>query len=111
MILKFPEDIYNVKLTLYIWDELDFEKKTGECLNGSRWMSCFKSKHKCYIYLKNINHQILVHELVHFVFHIFDVCWIPTNVDSDEAFAYYMDYYYGMIIDRLKKETKQILAI
>ncbi len=101
MILKFPEDIYNVKLTLYIWSKDKFEKHAGE-QDDSLGMFYAEWK-KCHLYLKDINHQTLVHELAHFVFYVFDYCWVKVWYDNDEAFAYYLDYYYAMIIKKMKR--------
>lgn len=105
MILKFPDDIYNVTLTLYIWDKDKFEKYAWEQDWDSLGMFYADGK-KCHIYLREINHQTLVHELIHFVMYVFDYCWVNISYKNDEVFAYYMDYYYGMIIEKLKKKVK-----
>lgn len=103
MILKFPEDIYNITLTLYIWDKDKFEKHAWEQDDS---VGMFYAKHKqCHLYLKELDHQTLVHELIHCVMYVFDYCWVTISYDNDEVFAYYFDYYYGMIIKKLKKKV------
>lgn len=104
MIIKFPPDIYEIRLTLYVWDKEKFEKHAWE-QDDSLGMF-YASGKKCYLYLEEINHQTLVHELIHFVMYVFDYCGIDISYKNDEPFAYYMDYYYGMIIEKLKKKIK-----
>lgn len=49
------------------------------------------------IFLRKQDMSHLVHELVHFIFNTFDSAGVPTRIENDEIFAYYMEYWVNSV--------------
>ena len=49
------------------------------------------------IFLRTKNFSALLHELIHLTFNAFDEKGIPTRVENDEAFAYYVESWFTRV--------------
>ncbi len=54
------------------------------------------------IILRTNSLSTLSHELVHLVMHVFDNRAIPINIHNDEIFAYYYQYYFNIVREKIK---------
>lgn len=55
------------------------------------------------IILRDKSTTTLAHELVHYVFNVFDSRNIPISLENDEAFAYYFEMTLENVLKALKK--------
>lgn len=51
---------------------------------------------------------VIAHELVHCISDIHRKKWIPQNSDTEEVFAYMMDYYLTKIVEKFNKLNTRI---
>lgn len=55
------------------------------------------------IWLPKFDAGILVHELAHYVMHTFDKVGVPISLENEEAFAFYIGYWWKEI-DRVRRK-------
>lgn len=115
--IVFTDDIYDHSFTLFIGTNkewADYVKKNygiesdPDCHGESTY---FENKEKgftrFYIYLERFDwtihdQAILMHELVHHVFKVFERTGVYVATDNNEAYAYYFEYLMRKIYNRLK---------
>lgn len=72
----------------------------------------FQFQPYCYLYVKEFNWTIdeqgvLVHELNHFVDHVFEYAGIPATTENTEVRAYYFEYIFKECYEALKPKKKK----
>jgi len=49
------------------------------------------------IMIKTKNFPVLIHEISHLIFQVFDEKGVPLRLENDEAFAYYLEFWFNKI--------------
>lgn len=71
------------------------------------WRSLTNMEYNPCIWLREKSLNTLVHELVHCVADIHRKKWIIQSEDSEEVFAYMMDYFFQEIFTRINKVPQE----
>lgn len=58
------------------------------------------------IWMPKFSQSVLAHELVHLVMHTFNATGVMIDIDNEEAFAFYMEYWFGEINRVYRKYPK-----
>lgn len=122
VIKKIHDDIYGVDLLfasgcsieiaqqkarrrLHIMEELAVEITDA----GAFFQCTTREKHTAYVIWcrKSRNIQVIAHEAAHLVFAVFKDRGIPTTQQNQETFAYYLDYWVGVILKPRAKALKR----
>lgn len=57
------------------------------------------SKETCtVVWMPIFSHSVLAHELTHLVMHTFNQTGVMIDIDNEEAFAFYMEYWFGEMV-------------
>lgn len=104
MKIQVNEKLFKTGITVFYWKPPDIfweitDWVTGRSLTNMDFNPC--------IWLRNKDLCTLVHELVHCVADIHRKKWIPQNEDTEEVFAYMMDYFFKEIFTRLDKVPEE----
>ena len=107
------DDIYRSHISLYVGDYKEFNKLIIKW--GYEKSIDLATSHQCgkfiadderaikIIWIKNKNKKSdLMHELIHFCFSTFKTRGIPITEEIDEVFAYYYQYMWNKISNKLK---------
>jgi len=103
----FEEKIYKRWVVLMIcpWDELVEEMRKAKYIyvddiqqaaGMNVRLTYDNSDHNCtVVWMPKFNTTVLVHELVHLVMATLDKTAVPVSYENEEAFAFYLEYWFG----------------
>lgn len=107
--IQFYDPVYHVQYTAVVGSSEDFKKvlqrKYPDKIVGNESARClFKSKpnRECYIYLNRLDVSALSHECVHAAIDVFHDIGSRVTLETDENFAYYVQWLVGTIYYGIK---------
>jgi len=103
---QFPTDVYNRDLIFAHGTAEELSRFFGEPADkwSGRRGAYFRTHKKKYGFIVDVicvvhrrktewtDHQMLAHEVNHFVIHVLEFLGVPINNDASEAFTYYADF-------------------
>jgi len=110
-IYKFSDDIYKSALLFCVGDKKKFTDyfnknyQTEFQEDGSRgkFFSIENDgKLMHVIFVSEIDTSLIYHEIIHYIFSLFNHRGVPITLDNDESFTYFADYIYNKIKKKLR---------
>ena len=111
-------EIYNYTLEVYVWTHSsDMDKVIAE-LNEIKdieipynsmevdWLYMHSEvTWKWYLILESFDISIMIHEIIHLVFRLSELRWLPLHINSDETSAYLAWFYAKRILELKSSNT------